>query len=111
MQKLSETIGKRDDQVRALLGNANKIATILGDRSGQVNALLVNAQTLLHALNQRGEAIGLLLERVSRVSHQLKATIDEKPEHQPRPGAALRTISDILVACKQDLSDALGVGR
>ena len=106
VQKLSETIGKRDDQVRALLGNANKIATILGDRSGQVNALLVNAQTLLHALNQRGEAIGLLLERVSRVSHQLKATIDENPNIN-HVLELLRTISDILVARKQDLSDAL----
>ncbi|RUP28624.1 MAG: MCE family protein [Mycolicibacterium sp.] len=106
VQKLSETIGKRDDQVRALLGNANKIATILGDRSGQVNALLVNAQTLLHALNQRGEAIGLLLERVSRVSHQLKATIDENPNIN-HVLEQLRTISDILVARKQDLSDTL----
>ncbi|WP_212807897.1 MULTISPECIES: MCE family protein [unclassified Mycolicibacterium] len=106
VQKLSETIGKRDDQIRSLLGNANKIATILGDRSGQINALLVNAQTLLHSLNQRGEAIGLLLERVSRVSHQLKATIDENPNIN-HVLEQLRTISDILVARKQDLSDTL----
>ncbi|MCX8555621.1 MCE family protein [Mycolicibacterium mucogenicum] len=106
VQKLSETIGKRDDQIRALLGNANKIATILGDRSGQINALLVNAQTLLHSLNQRGEAIGLLLERVSRVSHQLQATIDENPNIN-HVLEQLRTISDILVARKQDLSDTL----
>ncbi|WP_204158279.1 MCE family protein [Mycobacterium sp. SMC-16] len=106
VQKLSETIGKRDDQIRSLLGNANKIATILGDRSGQINALLVNAQTLLHALNQRGEAIGVLLERISRVSHQLKATIDENPNIN-HVLEQLRTISDILVARKQDLSDTL----
>ncbi|GCB01148.1 mammalian cell entry protein [Mycolicibacterium sp. NCC-Tsukiji] len=106
VQKLSETIGKRDDQVRSLLANANKIATVLSDRSGQVNALLVNAQTLLHSLNQRGEAIGLLLERISRVSHQLKATIDENPNIN-HVLEQLRTISDILVARKQDLSDTL----
>jgi len=106
VQKLSETIGKRDEQVRSLLGNANKIATILGDRSGQVNTLLVNAQALLHSLNQRGEAVGLLLERVSRVSHQLKATIDENPNIN-HILEQLRTISDILVARKQDLSDTL----
>jgi len=106
VQKLSETIGKRDEQVRSLLGNANKIATILGDRSGQVNALLVNAQALLHSLNQRGEAISLLLERVSRVSHQLKATIDENPNIN-HVLEQLRTIGDILVARKQDLADTL----
>jgi phospholipid/cholesterol/gamma-HCH transport system substrate-binding protein len=104
--RFADTIGKRDDQVRALLANANKIATVLGDRSGQVNALLVNAQILLHALNQRGEAIGLLLERVSKVSHQLQATIDENPNIN-HVLQQLKTIGDILVARKADLADTL----
>ena len=106
MARFADTIGKRDDQVRALLANANKIATVLGDRSGQVNALLVNAQILLHALNQRGEAIGLLLERVSKVSHQLQATIDENPNIN-HVLQQLKTIGDILVARKADLADTL----
>lgn len=104
--RFADTIGKRDDEVKALLANANKIATVLGDRSGQVNALLVNAQTLLHALNQRGEAISLLLERVSRVSHQLQATIDENPNIN-HVLEQLKTIGDILVARKNDLADTL----
>lgn len=104
--RFAETVGKRDDEVRSLLANANKIATVLGDRSGQVNALLVNAQILVHALNQRGEAIGLLLERVSKVSHQLQATIDENPNIN-HVLTQLKTIGDILVARKADLADTL----
>ena len=45
--RFSDTIGKRDDQIKQLLANANKIAGILGNRSEQVNQLLVNAQSLL----------------------------------------------------------------
>ncbi len=64
VERFSDTIGKRDQQVDQLLANANQIAGILGNRSGQINALLVNAQTLLAAINARGQAITYLLERV-----------------------------------------------
>ncbi|MEZ0053435.1 phospholipid/cholesterol/gamma-HCH transport system substrate-binding protein [Mycobacterium sp. MAA66] len=104
--RFADTIGKRDEEVRGLLANANKIATVLGDRSGQVNALLINAQTLLHALNQRGEAISLLLERVSKVSHQLQATIDENPNIN-HVLQQLKTIADILETRKADFADTL----
>src|SRR5271168_994787 len=57
LERFSDTIGKRDQQVDQLLANANQIAGVLGNRSGQINALLVNAQTLLAAINARGQAI------------------------------------------------------
>src|SRR5690242_10050572 len=63
--RFSDTIGKRDDQIKQLLANANKIAGILGSRSEQINQLLVNAQSLLAAINERSYAVSMLLERVS----------------------------------------------
>ena len=63
--RFSDTIGKRDDQIKQLLANANKIAGVLGNRSEQVNQLLVNAQSLLAAINERSYAVSMLLERVS----------------------------------------------
>ncbi len=35
--RFSDTIGKRDEQIKQLLANANKIAGVLGNRSEQVN--------------------------------------------------------------------------
>ena len=52
--RFSDTIGKRDEQIKQLLANANKVAGVLGNRSEQINQLLVNAQTLLAAVNERG---------------------------------------------------------
>src|SRR5271157_6198760 len=40
--KFSDTIGKRDEEVKHLLAQANQVASILGDRSEQIDRLLVN---------------------------------------------------------------------
>jgi phospholipid/cholesterol/gamma-HCH transport system substrate-binding protein len=104
--RFSDTIGKRDEQIKQLLANANKIAGILGSRSEQINALLVNAQTLLAEVNARGQAIDVLLERVSAFSQQLRGFIDDNPNLN-RVLEQLRTVSDILVERKYDLADTL----
>jgi phospholipid/cholesterol/gamma-HCH transport system substrate-binding protein len=106
LERFSDTIGKRDQQVDQLLANANQIAGILGNRSGQINALLVNAQTLLAAINARGQAITYLLERISAFSQQVKGFIDENPNIN-HVLEQLRTISDVLDQRKNDLADSL----
>ena len=57
VEKFSDTIGKRDDELKHLVAEASKVASVLGDRSEQVNKLLVNTQTMLAAVNERGKAI------------------------------------------------------
>ncbi|HEX2284061.1 MAG TPA: MCE family protein [Mycobacterium sp.] len=104
--RFSETIGKRDDEVKHLLANENKIAGILGNRSEQINALLVNAQTLLAEINARGQAIDLLLERIGAFSEQVKGFIDDNPNLN-HVLEQLREISDILRERKFDLMDTL----
>src|SRR5215212_4325677 len=104
--RFSDTIGKRDVEVRQLLANANKIAGVLGNRSGQINQLLVNAQTLLAAINERSYAVSMLLERVGAFSEQVTGFIDENPNLN-HVLEQLRTISDILRERKFDLMDTL----
>ena len=104
--RFSDTIGKRDEQIKHLLANANKIAGMLGNRSEQINKLLVNAQTLLGAINERGQAVSMLLERVSRSPQQVKGFINDNPNLN-QVLEQLRTISDILVERRGDLMDTL----
>jgi phospholipid/cholesterol/gamma-HCH transport system substrate-binding protein len=104
--RFSDTIGKRDDDIKQLLANANKIAGVLGNRSEQVNQLLVNAQTLLAAINERTYAVSMLLERVGSFSAQVKGLIDDNPNLN-HVLTQLNTISDVLVARKYDLIDVL----
>jgi phospholipid/cholesterol/gamma-HCH transport system substrate-binding protein len=104
--RFSDTIGKRDDQIKQLLANANKIAGILGNRSEQVNKLLVNAQSLLGAINERQYAVSMLLERVGSFSEQVKGFIDDNPNLN-HVLEQLRTISDILKERRGDLMQTL----
>jgi phospholipid/cholesterol/gamma-HCH transport system substrate-binding protein len=104
--KFSDTIGKRDEQIKQLLANANKVAHVLGDRSEQVNGLLVNAKTLLAAFKQRSQALSILLSNVSAVSTQVSGLIKENPNLNHVLGE-LRTVSDELVKRKNELADVL----
>jgi phospholipid/cholesterol/gamma-HCH transport system substrate-binding protein len=104
--RFSDTIGKRDDQIKTLLANANKIAGILGNRSEQVNKLLVNAQSLLGAINERQYAVSMLLERVGAFSEQLTGFIDDNPNLN-RVLEQLRVVSDVLTERRFDLMDTL----
>jgi phospholipid/cholesterol/gamma-HCH transport system substrate-binding protein len=108
LAKFSDTIGKRDDEVKHLLAQTNKVASVLGDRSEQINRLLVNAKTLLAAFNQRGQAIDALLQNISAFSAQVKGFINDNPNLN-RVLEQLRTVSDLLVERKDDLAQSLSI--
>jgi phospholipid/cholesterol/gamma-HCH transport system substrate-binding protein len=106
VERFSDTIGKRDEQIKTLLGNANKVATVLGDRGGQIDDLLVNAQTLLAAVNERGRAIDRFLQHLAAVSEQITGFIKDNP-NLSHVLEQLKTITDLLVQRKGDLSDTV----
>src|SRR6202040_1882858 len=101
--KFSDTIGKRDEEVKHLLAQANQVASILGDRSDQIDRLLVNAKVLLAAFNERGQAINALLGNIAAFSEQVKGFINDNPNLN-HVLEQLRTVSDILVQRKDDLA-------
>jgi phospholipid/cholesterol/gamma-HCH transport system substrate-binding protein len=105
--KFSDTIGKRDEEVKHLLAQANQVASVLGDRSEQVDRLLVNANTLLAAFNERGQAIDALLANVAALSTQLKGVITDNKPVLTHVLEQLHTLSDILVQRKDDLAAGL----
>ena len=104
--RFSDTIGKRDEQFKQLLANANKVAAVLGNRSEQINRLAVNAQTLLAAVNERSAEIDYLLANVSQLSEQFAGFINDNPNLN-HVLEQLNTISDVLVKHKTDLADVL----
>lgn len=104
--KFSDTIGKRDDQIKHLLAQANQVASVLGDRSEQVDRLLVNTKTLLAAFNERGQAINALLSNVAAFSEQVKGLINDNPNLN-HVLEQLHTVSDILLQRKDDLAAGL----
>ncbi|OBG39265.1 mammalian cell entry protein [Mycobacterium alsense] len=106
LSRFSDTIGKRDEQIKHLLAQAHQVAGVLGDRSEQIDRLLVNAKTLLAAFNERSRAIGALLHNISAFSAQVQGFINDNPNLNPVL-EQLRAISDVLVARKDDLAQTL----
>jgi phospholipid/cholesterol/gamma-HCH transport system substrate-binding protein len=104
--RFSDTIGRRDEQVKALLGKAHKVVGILGERRDQINELLVDSNSLLSAFNSHSEAIGLLLGRITAVSDQLQGVLNDNPNVNTVL-TQLRTVSDLLVKHKDHLADVL----
>ncbi|WP_264917304.1 virulence factor Mce family protein, partial [Mycobacterium kiyosense] len=104
--RFSDTVGKRDEQIKHLLAQANQVAAVLGDRSQQVDRLLVNAKTLLAAFNERGRAIDGLLHNISAFSAQVQGFINDNPNLNSVL-EQLHTLSDLLVARKDDLAQTL----
>ena len=108
--KFSDIIGKRDDELKHLLGEARKVAGVLGDRSKQINALLRNTQTVLGAFNERGKAIAALLTNVSAFSAQIQGLINDNPNlHHLLE--QLRGVTDVLTEHKNDLASVLNTLR
>jgi phospholipid/cholesterol/gamma-HCH transport system substrate-binding protein len=104
--KFSDTIGKRDEEIKHLLAQANQVASVLGDRGQQVDRLLVSAKTLLAAFNERGQAVDALLGNISAFSEQVSGLINDNPNLN-HVLEQLRTVSDILVQRKNDLAEGL----
>lgn len=104
--KFSDTLGKRDDELKHLLAQANQVASVLGDRSAQVDRLLVNAKTLLVAFNERGRAIDALLGNIASFSAQVQGLINDNPNLN-HVLEQLRTVSDVLIERKEDLAKGL----
>ncbi len=104
--RFSDTIGKRDEEIKHLLAQANSVASILGDRSEQIDRLLVNTKTLLAAFNERGQAINALLGNVAAFSTQVKGLINDNPNLN-HVLEQLRQLSDLLNERKDDLATGL----
>ena len=93
--RFSDTIGKRDDQIKHLLANANKIAGVLGTAARRSTNCWSTTQSLLAAINERNYAVSMLLERVGSFSEQVKGFIDDNPNLN-HVLEQLRTVSDLL---------------
>jgi phospholipid/cholesterol/gamma-HCH transport system substrate-binding protein len=110
--KFSDTIGKRDEEIKHLLAQANSVASVLGDRSDQIDRALVNAKTLVVAFNERGQAIDALLGNIAAFSTQVKGLITDNKPVLTHVLEQLQQISDLLVQRKDDLATGLSeVGK
>jgi phospholipid/cholesterol/gamma-HCH transport system substrate-binding protein len=73
--RFSDTLDKRDAQLRQLLENANKATGVLAQRSDQVVSLISDTDTLLVQLESQSSALDEISGNISAVTRQIKGVI------------------------------------
>jgi phospholipid/cholesterol/gamma-HCH transport system substrate-binding protein len=75
--RLSETLNKRDAELRALLANADKATTVLAGRADQVVSLIKDSDALLVQLQTQSSALDQIAHSISALATQLSGFIAE----------------------------------
>lgn len=102
--RFSESLGKRDDQLRKLLSDANKATTVLAERSTKVVGLVQDTNALLSQLQTQSAALDQISGNLSALATQLSHFIaDNRPGLKP----ALDKLNGVLTLV-DNRRDSLG---
>jgi phospholipid/cholesterol/gamma-HCH transport system substrate-binding protein len=105
--RFSETLNTRDEKLRNLLANANKVTAVLAKRSDQIASLVVNANALLGELLTQRSSIDALMTNLTSVSREVSGLVaDNRTQLKP----ALDKLNGVLAILdnrKQELRRTL----
>lgn len=91
--RFSQTLTKRDTQLRNLLRNTNKVTAVLSERSDNIVELMADTNALLIQLQSQSRALGQVSESLMAVSEQLEGVLEENRQTL-RP--ALDKVDEVL---------------
>ncbi|NEW42140.1 MCE family protein [Nocardia cyriacigeorgica] len=105
--RLSNTVAKRDDELRKLFAATAKTTQVLADRNAEFERLLTSAGQLFAELNIRQQSISQLLAGAQTVSTELSALVADN-EKQIGPALTnLQAAIDLLNANQQNIATTL----
>jgi phospholipid/cholesterol/gamma-HCH transport system substrate-binding protein len=105
--RFSETLNKRDSELRALLTDANKATTVLAERSDQVVTLVRKTNALLAQLQTQSAALGSLSNNIAAVTQQIKGFIGENRATLKPALEKLNGVLAIVDARKAEVDESL----
>ncbi|MEU7634186.1 MCE family protein [Nocardia sp. NPDC049220] len=105
--RLSETLAKRDEELKKLFAATRRTTQILADRNAEFERLLASGGQLLAELNIRQQSIAKLLSGARTVSAELSALVHDNEEQIGPALRNLRASIDLLNANQQNISKTL----
>ncbi|MGY2031673.1 MCE family protein [Nocardia gipuzkoensis] len=105
--RLSETLAKRDQELKKLFAATRQTTQILADRNAEFERLLASGGQLLAELNIRQQSIKQLLSGAQTVSAELSALVHDNEEQIGPALTNLRAAIDLLNANQQNISKTL----
>lgn len=105
--RFSETLDKRDAQLRKLLENANKVTGVLSERSDQILKLVQDTNALLVALQSQSSALDQISGSISAVAQQIKGFIGENRDSLKPAIDKLNGVLALVENRKQELQKSI----
>ncbi|MFD0000667.1 MCE family protein [Nocardia sp. NPDC127526] len=105
--RLSESLAKRDDQLKTLFAATKQTTQVLADRNAEFERLLAKGGQLLAELNVRQQAIGQLLSGAKTVAAELTALVHDNEEQIGPALTNLNASIDLLNANQANISKTL----
>ncbi|MFQ6398521.1 MCE family protein [Nocardia sp. KC 131] len=105
--RLSETLGKRDEELKRMFAATRQTTKVLADRNAEFERLLASGGQLFTELNVRQQAISQLLTGAKTVAAELSALVHDN-EAQIGPALTnLKASINLLNANQQNISKTL----
>lgn len=105
--RISDTIDKRDNELRALLANANKATAVLSDRSSQIVELIGNTNALLAQLRTESASLENISRNLSALSKQLSGFVADNRGQLHEALDKLSSVIAIVQKNKQQVQKSL----
>lgn len=105
--RFSDTLDKRDAELRKLLENANKVTGVLSERSDQVIKLLGDTNALLAQLNSESAALDQISGNISAVTQQIKGFIGDNRDTLKPAVDKLSGVLAIVQSHKEQVQKAI----
>ncbi|MCV7189904.1 MCE family protein [Mycolicibacterium thermoresistibile] len=109
--RFSESLGRRDQQLRQLLENARKATGVLGERSQQIAALVRDSNALLVQLRTESAALDQLSANISALAQQVSGFISENHDTLSPALEKLNGVLTIVENRKEQVQDALHLAQ
>lgn len=104
---LSSNVAAKNEQINTLLQNLEKVSGVLDERDEDIIALMRDADVLFRALVQRREAIHRLLVSTSRMSVELTALVRQSREDLAPALANLESVVQVLNKNEDNIDNSL----
>ena len=104
---LSANVAAKNEQINTLLQNLEKVSHVLDERDEDIIALMRDADVLFRALVQRREAIHRLLVSTSKLSVELTALVRQSREDLAPALAHLESVVQVLNKNEDNIDNSL----
>lgn len=110
--RFSETLNKRDENLRKLLENAHKTTGVLAERSDQIVSLVSDTNALLVELRGQSDALDQISGNIATVTQRIKGVIDDNRTTLKPALDKLNGVLELLNNRKAELQEAIkGLNR